>query len=74
LEGFGKVEDWLGFATPRGPGRKVGSVEEVADVVVKGDDISWRDIEVLSVDCEGVLIGLGNPTDGRVGTGGRASV
>jgi hypothetical protein len=49
-------------------------VEEVADVAAKGDVISWRNVEALSVDCEGVLIGLGGPIDGSDGAGGRASV
>jgi hypothetical protein len=49
-------------------------VEEVADAVVKSDAISWRNPEVLIVNCEGALRGLGGPIDGSDGAGGRASV
>jgi hypothetical protein len=59
---------------PRGPSCRVGRVEEVADVAVTGEFVPWRNVEVLTVDCKGVLIGLGDPIDGRDGAGGRVSV
>lgn len=43
-------------------------------MAVTGEFIPWRNVEVLIVDCKGILLGLGDPIDGRDGAGGKGSV
>jgi hypothetical protein len=70
--GVGEAE--LALARPSGPSCKAGVVDEVVEGAVNGEVEPWRKVEVLIVDCEGVLIGLGGPMDGSDGGGWRLSV